>query len=184
MLYNDATYLTLSESGDEPISVNEVKFQLSMKFDASDTYDFNDDDAFISMLITNSRDAIERFAGISIKDKEIEAEVRNELGNIKLLYGPVYQITEVLDADGDAVTYTTRGGRYPEIKTPLYDYMKVTYTAGYANCGLQVPASLKQAITEEVGWRYMNRGDANEAGVCSDSARRLVSNFKMRSWLV
>ena len=184
MLYNDSQYFVISETGPEPVSVDEIKFQLNMKFDTTLDYDFNDDDTFIAMLIANCREAVERHCNISIIEKEIEAEVRNECGNVALPAGPVDTITAVVDADGDAVTgYTVKGGRYPYVESPLYDFIKFSYTAGYAAVGLKVPKSLKQAIIEEVVWRYSNRGDSNETGICSAQARNLLSQFNNKSWL-
>lgn len=185
MYYNEARYNILTETGPEPISIDDVKFQLNMRFDTTTDYDFNDDDTFIAMLISNCREAVERFCEISIIEKSIEAELRNECGNIVLPGAPVDEITAIVDADGDAVTqYTVKGGKYPYIVSPMYDYLKVTYSAGYPAVGLQVPKSLKQAIVEEVVWRYSNRGESNDAGIQSEQARKLLSQFKLKSWLV
>ena len=51
MYYNEARYNVLTETGPEPVSIDDVKFQLNMRFDTTTDYDFNDDDTFIAMLI-------------------------------------------------------------------------------------------------------------------------------------
>jgi len=130
--------------------------------------DFDDDDAFIEVLITSARMSLEEYTGLSFIPKTWEIELTNLAGNIELPFGPVNSITSVEDTEGNTLTYTTTSG-LKRLKTPLRENVVVTYEAGYASA----PSWVKLAILNEAGFRYMNRGDEN-VGI-STSARAICS---------
>lgn len=181
MKYNDnSTWYVTAETGSEPVSLEELKDHLNISFSGPD--DYNDDDNYLSALISSVRDFVERYCGISIKAKTIVAEIRNECGGVDLPCWPVYAVVSSVDKDNVSVTLSISGDRLKTIDGPVTDYIKVTYTAGFMKFGPSyVPRALKQAILEECAFRYNNRGLAE--GIMSESAKLLLSPFKKKSWL-
>lgn len=188
MKYNDnSDWHVSAETGGEPVTLDEVKAQLSLKFETSGSFEFTDDDNFITQLIGVAREACEDYAGISIKHKTIFATLRNECGGVVIPKGPVYQIDEAVDRDNNDLALTTDGNLFPRIITPKCDYINVQYTAGYAALGAdyaRLPKAIKQAVIVETAWRYINRGENNDAGIGSAQARQLLAPYNKKSWLV
>ena len=172
----------------EPVSLDEVKRALNMQFDTSGAYEFNDDDTYLEELITRCRMYIENYTGLSLAPKTLKVPVRNELGGVEIPYGPITAITEITEGDGTLVTnYATSGNQFKKIECPFSCYLMVSYTAGYADG--KIPADLKQAIIEEVVWRYTNRGDqqqefANGPVSLCQSSINLATPHKRKSFLV
>lgn len=181
MKYNDnSSWYVSSETGMEPVTLDELKAHLNMSFTGSASY--NDDDNYLNTLITNVRDAVERYCSISIKGKTVVVELRNELGNADLPLWPIYDIVSAVDRDNNDVVLTVLGDNLKTIESPVTDYIKITYTAGFMRFGsAYVPKSIKQAILEEAAYRYTHRG-ISDAGM-SESAKVLLSQFKKKSWL-
>lgn len=181
MNYNDnSNWYVSAESGAEPVTLDELKAHLNLSFSGSASFD--DDDDYLTTLITYVRDFVERYCGISVKAKTIVAELRNECGGVDLPCWPVYSIISSVDRDNVAVTLSITGDKFKTIDGPASDYIKVTYYAGYMKFGASyVPKAIKQAILEECAYRYTNRGLSE--GIMSDSGKMLLSSFKKKSWL-
>jgi uncharacterized phiE125 gp8 family phage protein len=135
----------------EPILVTEVKNYLHI--------DFDNDDIFLSSLITSARLRLERFTGCSFAPKTIKvyAELFNDF---ELPYGPITSITTVRkwagDADFDTLTdYVTKGSQFKIFVPESCGEYELTYVAGYTS----LPEDLKLAMLLEIAHRYENRGD-------------------------
>lgn len=162
----------------EPVTLAEVKQHLLMEFyDQSDvpTYTFSDDDNYLNALISQCRDAIERYCGLSMGVKTLRAVIHNGLGGTELPYGPFISAVSVVDGNGDVVSsddYKIYAGNLINPCTAT-----VEYTAGY----VVVPPSLKRALLEEISWRYNHRGD--EEGI-SEPAKKLAKRYRRIGWLL
>jgi hypothetical protein len=190
MRYNDVIEdpVVVSVSGSEPVTLTEVKRHLNLQFDTSGSYQFNDDDTYLTDLITQARNSLEKYTGLSFLGKDLKCIVRNECGGIEIPYGPIVSVTKVSDKDGNDITSTTtiRGISFKWIESPCLDYLIVEFSAGYADG--QLPAALKRAHLEEIAFRYVDRGDATnryaqqEIGI-SQGAMNLAAPFKRTSWV-
>lgn len=191
MKYNDIIEVQVStDASTEPVTIDEVKRHLNLQFDTSGSYDFDDDDTYLTSLISIARETIEQYTGLSLAPKTLVAILRNECGDIEIPKGPVSTITTIKDSDGNTLTegtdLTTRGNQFKWIESPCSCYLEVTYTAGYADD--EVPKALKRAILEEITFRYNMRGDQTnqysdqKIGICQ-GAMELASPFKRMSWV-
>lgn len=190
----------------EPVTLAEAKAQLIVTY--------SDDDTFIAALITQARKAIENFCNISIVNKTIIliADLFNEW---ELPYGPVTAIQGVQTRNGyegsGPASYSTQtsgwqtdgseflvfmpstlGGFDINVpytgndRAPLVRRYKIQYAAGYGT----LPDDLKQAILQEIAYRYENRGDAEniraseftQQGAC-EPARLLATPYIRNLWL-
>ena len=164
----------------EPVDLGIVKRHLNLLFDTTGSYVFTDDDTKLTELITECRKALENYTGLSFGTKTIRVIVRNELGNIRLPWGPIQSITAVVDKNGSSVTdYVAYGLKDKWIVSPCSSYLDITYKAGYTT----LPADLVRAMKEEIAYRYRNQGDqvqqyaAQTPGV-SEGARKLADPYK------
>lgn len=182
MKYNDnSNWIVVSESGAEPVSLEELKAHLNMSFEGDG--DLGDDDEYLIGLISACREAIEGHCGVSIKGKTMECTARNECGGVEIPWGPVVSISSAVDFYGSNVSLTTVGDKWRTILSPEIDYIKITYVTGYMKLGFNsVPKALKRAILEECAYRYSNRGIVD--GIGSTTARSLCSPFKRKTWLM
>jgi uncharacterized phiE125 gp8 family phage protein len=158
-----------AESITEPVTLAEVKAWLII-----DTVN-TDDDALLTRLITEVRQAIEKKTKLSLVARTIivTADLTREF---KLPHGPVRQISEVLfrtgtagdgSADYETLTvtdYTTDGEDFKLINTGRCGRHKITYVAGYGvdedlDYDNPVPDDLMLAIRSEIAYRYEHRGD-------------------------
>jgi uncharacterized phiE125 gp8 family phage protein len=159
----------------EPCTLVEAKTQCKV--------DSTDDDTKLTALITACRKRVERWCGISIVEKTVILTIDfNE--EMRMIYGPVTAITEVKVRTGTATDgspewetltdddYTTDGEDYLAFNSSLVGRHKITYTAGYVTC----PEDLKEAILNEIAYRYTNRGD--QSGGISEGAKILAMPYK------
>ena len=164
----------------EPVTLDELKRHLNMLFDTDGSYDFSDDDDYLTSIIPQARESLEAYTGLSFAPKTIVAVLRNELGDIEIPYGPITAVASVKDEDDNNVTCKIVGNQFKKIADPWLPYLKVTYTAGYTS----LPNALKRAILEEAAFRYSHRGEeVDSAGYCKGSLA-LAAPFKRTSWLV
>ena len=158
----------------EPVTSEEVKAWLRI--------DSDDDDDIIERLIKSARQAVENYTSCSLIEKTIICNVwLCEL--FELPYGPVRTITQVSQAENMITDYSKIDGQFVKIYG-ISGLHKLTYTAGYTN----VPNGLKEAILNEVAYRYQNRGDqAKELMIGSaymcEAAVHLCQPFKRMAWL-
>lgn len=191
MRYNDA-YIdkqVVTDVDDEPVNLEEVKRHLNMLFDSEGSFQFEDDDTYLIDLIGQSREAIEEYCGISLAPKTIKVIVRNECGNVEIPWGPVAEIENVKDKDGNDVTYTIRGNQFKWIESPCSCYLELTYESGYGHDNtMPIPKGLKRALLEEIAFRYQHRGEEmnqysdQQIGICQ-GALNLAAPFKRRAIL-
>lgn len=189
MKYNNAEWYISARSGGEPVTPNEIKKHLNLSFETAGSYDFTDDDDYISFLVGVSTSMVENYIGQSIRKNTITATIRNECGNVSLPMCPYGTLVSIVDADGNDLTdqLDLSSGIYPMVKAPLVDEISIVYSAGWYELGTnsygKLPLEIKQAIIEEAGWRYVNRG-TESAGLGSQQAKALLSPFIKKSWLV
>lgn len=149
----------------EPVTVSEAKSYLRIIG--------SDEDTLIGELITSARERLEKFTGLSFGTKTLKCYTRASDKWFELPYQPLVSITSVLDDDGTALTYETRGLQYKQILTSSDNGINITYVVGWGNAGL--PKGLKQAILKQVSTDYENR----ENYLVGDSANELSSSAKM-----
>jgi uncharacterized phiE125 gp8 family phage protein len=158
-----------AESITEPVTLTEVKAWLII-----DTVN-TDDDALLTLLITQVRQAIEKKTKLSLVKRTIvvTADLTREF---KLPHGPIRSIDEVLfrkgtNGDGtpdfetlEATDYTTDGEDIKVINTGRCGRHKIAFTAGFgvdAEIDYDNPTEddLKLGILQEIAYRYEHRGD-------------------------
>lgn len=186
------------ESGpaSEPVTLPEMKDYLRLggfidDDDSTAIPEFTDDDDLIEEMITAARQALEEELGSSIIQHSWKATgVTNLAGEIQLPYGPVTEITSVLDCNGDAIDHTDSDevklqGDF--LKYPNQEDMIIEYTAGYASGKLPKPIVVE--IKRMVAYMYENRGDEVASGRYRETFDGYkftdnVSKYKRKSWLV
>lgn len=152
----------------EPVTLAQAKAWLRVTHD--------DEDDLISALITASRQQCEGFCSKSFVERTVTAIVRNDLGNIKLPYGPVGNVTYVYDVDGNAITgtdYSLTGVSDKRLGYPMASYVKIIYTAGYA----VLPKQLQTGVLTQLSWLFVHRGD-EELENMSPAARAILSPYR------
>lgn len=150
----------VSEDWVEPVTLDHAKTYMRV--------DYDDDDMFISNLITAARKRIERLCGISIVDKTLKVVIEC-VNRQELPYGPVKSvITTGLTFIGNEFKRLVGEGEFT-----------VEYTVGYD----PAPDDLLLAIKAEVLYRYENRGDVLPENSLSPEAKRLSAPFNRVLWL-
>lgn len=165
--------------GQEPVTLDDAKRHLRV--------DFDDDDSYISALITSSRQAIEKFCSISLVAKTVTLtvqadeqqksvfsqpfQVREQFNQFELPYGPVRSVSSVTSIDTDGMTilvcslnsdYFLIGKSFQTIKiSNNFSNNILVYTVGYGpDAGATpVPPQLWLAILNELAYRYESRGE-------------------------
>lgn len=167
----------------EPVTLAEVKRHLNMQFDTEGAFLFNDDDTYLTALIKECRQRLEKYTGLSFGEKECRAILRNDKGGIEIPYGPINNVYCPLDADGAEISgKKLRGIQFKWLDGPCVSYIDIKYNAGYET----LPDDLKRAIKEEVAFRYKYRGDlaqefANEKpGIC-EGAKVLCRPYRRQT---
>lgn len=168
MKYNDVIEVEvvtpIGSITDEPDTLDRVKQHLNLLFDTSGSYQFNDDDSKLQLIMKDSREMLEQYTGLSMAVKGYKAILRNECGNIEIPFGPVTTLTSVKDVDGNTLTegtdYTIRGNKFKWIEWPRSCYLEVIYTAGYTPDN--IPEGLRRAWLVQVAWNYTNPGDQQQ----------------------
>jgi len=187
MLYNlliDWQDQTAESGIVEPLTVSEVKNYLRLEgfIDSSESLssEFNDDDVLIADLIRSARERMEEFTGLSLIPKTWEIEFTNLNGNFEIPFGPVLDILNLKDDEGDSIStddYST-SFNMRVLKYPKWENMTMQYEAGY----VVLPKGLKDALYKEVAYRYIHRGDENNEGL-SREAMNLASTYKTANWI-
>jgi uncharacterized phiE125 gp8 family phage protein len=168
MKYNDVIDVQVTTAvanlAAEPVTLAQVKRHLSLQFDTSGSYQFDDDDTKLEELIVQSREYLEQYTGLSLATKTYKAILRNDCGGIEIPYGPITAITTIKDSDGialvDGTTYQLRGNQFKWIESPLSCYIEVVYVSGYTSAN--IPAGLKRALLEQIAFDYVNAGDQQQ----------------------
>jgi hypothetical protein len=136
-LYNTVVSIEKTETGTEPVTVQEAKDWAKIEQDV--------DDVLIEELITAAREVCEDYTGIGFITRDMVATINNANGGFVLPYGPVQGDVVVTDNDG---TWSDLRGEY-----------EVSYTGGYADGAL--PKKFKTAIKQQFLFMYENRGESN-----------------------
>lgn len=193
-----------AESITEPVTLAEVKAWLII-----DTVN-TDDDALLTRLITQARQAIENKTKLSIVERTVIVTV-DLVREFKLPHGPVRAIDTVVfrkgtnddgTPDNETLTiedYTTDGEDFKVIRSGRCGRHKITYTTGYGvdediDYDNPIPEDLKTGILQEIAYRYEHRGDetntmsaaGNEtvqkvSGICAD-ALQSIQPYIDRAW--
>lgn len=142
------------ESITEPVTLTEAKDFCKI--------DISNDDNLIMSLITAARQMCEAYTGVGFVEHSIIANLNNVNGNIYLPYGPVIEVIQVTDDDGNVLTvdtdYTLRGNDFKRLQWPEWDNLEVEYLAGYS----VLPEILKTGLLNAIYFLYDNRSQSTE----------------------
>lgn len=144
--------------GAEPVTLEQAKDWLKVEVD--------DDDAIIESLITAARLVCEGYVALSFVTRTVTAVLNNGLGNIRLPYGPVNEITSATDISGGAIgSYTITGIANKRLLEPKTNYIQLVYSAGYVG----LPKHFKTAILTQLTRMYQHRGDDSITDIAPDA---------------
>jgi uncharacterized phiE125 gp8 family phage protein len=150
----------------EPITINDVKKWCNIELD------FTYYDALLTALITAARQYCEAYVGHSLIPRTITATLRNDLGNVRLPFGPAGNVLHVYGSDGTTEittdNYTITGTSIKRIKYPVTDDCNETITVEYEAGYTTLPDVFKTAIEMQVAYMFQNRGDEENKGVSSE----------------
>jgi uncharacterized phiE125 gp8 family phage protein len=194
MKYNDVIEVEIvtpvGSITDEPDSLERVKQHLNLQFDTAGSYEFNDDDDKLQVIMKDSREMLERFTGLSLAQKGYKAILRNQCGNIEIPFGPITTITSVKDVDGNTLTdgtdYVIRGNKFKWIERPCSCYLEVSFTSGYTPD--EIPEGLRRAWLVQIAWNYVNTGDQQQqfatanVDICK-AAMEIAAPYKRKSMI-
>ena len=160
-----------SDIGTEPVTLAEAKAWLKI--------DFSDEDTLITSLITQMRQRVEEFTGLSVVSKTIEYFDEEICDEVLLPYPEHDDITEV-KVNGVVTTDYSKTGLNQFIIRPnsvtttdsendqgLY----VKYTAGSANNHTEL---VKHAILKSLAEQYRHRGNTFVGAIAELSESALV----------
>lgn len=180
----DTIDITTGSGGAEPVTLQVMKNYLKLQGfidnnDSTSVDDFEDDDDLIEEMITAARQYLEQALGISIISHTWKAVgATNQAGYLQLRFGPVTEVTSIINCEGDAVEYeddTERAGDY--LITPNLTGMQIEYEAGFET----VPKSIISEIKRIVAYMYSHRGD--EAGLDQYVITPMAKQYNRKPWL-
>jgi uncharacterized phiE125 gp8 family phage protein len=150
----------------EPVTLDQAKAWLKVTHD--------DEDDIITALITAARQVCEGYVSKSFIERTVTAVLRNDLGNIKLPYGPVGYVTAGFDSGGNALDgFTLTGVSDKRLSSPISSYAELIYTAGYA----VLPQQFLTALKMQLSWMYVHRGDEDLTVIAPD-AKAILSPYR------
>ncbi|HYG84521.1 MAG TPA: head-tail connector protein [Verrucomicrobiae bacterium] len=127
----------VSETGNEPLSLDEVKEKLNI--------DYTDWDAVLSKLIRSARQRAEKFMNRSLRPQVFKVSWQHTSGFVELPYSPIGSIVSVVDKDGNTLAYKSdHQGRIDVPKGAI-----ITYNAGDWGT-LGVPESVKTGLIKDI----------------------------------
>lgn len=139
------------ECPDEPVLKEEARLYLKISVP--------DDDRLLDELIVTARQQCEDYLCIGLKERTVTARLQNDINNIELPYGPVFEMTELQDSKGDVIDtgeYNLKGLHFKKLDYCNCDITAI-YKAGYS--AEDLPRYFKTAILNQVAWLYEHRGD-------------------------
>jgi len=166
--YNYLIDYTLEYNGQivEPVTLAEAKNYCRVSTNA--------DDALITDLITQAREAVERATGLCLVPRTVTTWFNNTGGGFNLPWGPMTYFLGLVSEDDMGIVngqFKIIGGQYPKVLYPAYSNLKATYQSGF-DC---VPKDLKIAILDQIDFDYENRGADveryDQTGVCQKAWR-------------
>jgi uncharacterized phiE125 gp8 family phage protein len=168
--YNYLFDFTLTNVGTptEPVTLAEAKNYCRVTTSA--------DDALITDLITEAREAIEKATGLCIVQKTVKIWFNNPASNFNIPYGPIDATTfklydNVNNTEVLPINYRLVGGQYPSLNFPIWNQLRAEYTSGF----ITLPKELKIAILDQIDFDYENRGADieryDQTGVCQKAWR-------------
>jgi hypothetical protein len=150
----------------EPVMLTQAKAWLKVTF--------TDEDDLITALITAARQVCESYTAKSFVERTVTAVLRNDLGNVKLPYGPVGNVTGAADVDGNSITdFVVTGVFDKRLCSPISSYVQISYTAGYS----VLPQQFQTALQMQLSWMYLHRGDEELTNIAPD-AKAILSPFR------
>lgn len=175
--------LQITETGAEPLSVQEAKDHLHITY--------TDDDTDLNRMIKSCRQSIEKFCGISLVTKTVVL-IADLFRETELPQGPVVSFTSAeLKTDISTYTlqtaddsYTIESGAFARIIPYAGGRWRLSYTVGMT----PVDQDLILAIRNELAFRYENRGEGvqqrtgSKPGIC-EAAQYLATPFKRMAWV-
>lgn len=164
-----STIRIVADDVEEPIELEEAKTYLLVTY--------SDRDQQINNLIKTCRKALEDHKEVSIVTNTITAILNNGIGGIQLPYGPVTEVTEMKDFDENILTSDQYILKDYSITHPRYNFLTVTYTAGYTEDN-PVPLTIKHELLELIGWVFFNKG------TISEGLKRISAYHSRKTWLV
>lgn len=155
MKFNAVLDVSREITGDELVTLEEVKQQGRI--------DTDEEDDLLTMYISAAREMIEAYLNVSLVQCTVTANLRNDLGDMYLPYGPVIAVTSFVQDNSPMVPipaeyYRLAGAEFKRIVTAFCEPITVVYTAGYTT----VPDYLKVAVLQQVAFMYQNRGDVQK----------------------
>lgn len=177
-----------AEDATEPVTLDEFKQHLNMLFDTEGSYEFNDDDVYLTGLISAARAAIEKYTGRLLRANTVSAIIRNEKGGQELPYGPVTGDIVLTDCNDIVITTARYSGlSFKSVTSPCNAQMTAVYPAGYTPD--TIPADLKLAVLHQGAFLYENRGDQQQEYASSEvnmsaSAKALAAPYRRVTWLL
>jgi len=158
-------------TGNEPITVAEVKSYLKI--------DFTTDDTLVGTLITGVREQIELFTGLGLIAKTIEYFDEEIDEEIKLPFPEHLEITEVKLNGIVSTSYVKTGLSQFIIKPNSTTVTDASNDYGFY-CKYKVTGTCQQAIKNEmlklIDEKYRNRGNTFE-GAISDLSENCYANL-------
>lgn len=151
--YNSVIDIVFTEGSTapaEPVTLEEAKDFCKIELD------YTNDDDLVESLITAARQMCEKFTNIGFVNREIVVVINNGNGGSYLPYGPIVDISEVLDCEGSELTtdeYTISGVQWKRVDYPCQNKLTITYSAGYG----ELPKDLKTGLLNAIYYLYDNR---------------------------
>lgn len=149
--YNTVTDVQFNDGEiTEPVQLSEAKDFCKI--------DISTDDTLITALIVAARQQCEAYTGLSIVEHNVVAVLNNCNGGIYIPYGPIQEIFQVIDNEGNILIldsdYTLQGNEFKRLMHPKVEEVTIEYFAGY---GASLPSAIKTAILNQVYYLYDNR---------------------------
>lgn len=155
------SYSITSQPAIEPVTLLEVKGFLKITT--------SDEDAYLTSLITATRQQIEQYLGRALITQTINLKLDCIKSRNPLWFAPVQSITHVKIYDAENVASTILNTYYTLINSDLIfnssfsvsDYflrenypIEIQYVAGYGANASDVPAAIRQGLLEQIGNIY------------------------------
>ena len=186
------TYALVTPPAAEPLTLADVKAHLRI--------DGSEEDALLASLVTTAREHLERETGLCliVQAWRLHLDRWPKDGVIRIAKSPVQAIQNitVYEADGTAVDVPLQDHLLDGAGRPVRLWLRsppepgrsvngieIDFSAGFGEAGMDVPDTLKRAMSIHVAHMFAFRGvvspDQQPAGI-PDGYERLIAPFRMR----